>query len=546
MPPISLPIAPIFENPGERIVWETLMAQLPEDGIILSNLRILEYEQEYEIDFVVAVPELGVSVIEVKGGHITPNDDSTFTQGDRSGSRSIDPLSQVMKNKNELKRFLAAKSSVQHFDSRPAIIFPHGEIPSTYSRPNLPRSIISDHVDLSNLVSRLENDLRNYHYRPSALELRAIVQALGRNVSTHHTIIEDGHKRDLQVTELTEQQFKVLDLCKAMPRFAVLGAAGCGKTFVAIEQGRRKSRAGAKVLFLCYNRGLAEYLTRQFQTFPESDRPFLVSTFHSLDSKFKWTIDSNVSKTQDYWDSGYSKFISEKLSSTPIEDKFDVVIIDEAQDFLPNWWETVLCLLRDPDKGNIFAFGDIRQGIFGHATDIPVTPAALNLDINMRNSVPIGEIAALCLEDEVHMAGLGGPPVQYVECDQNESVAAADKCVQDLLTEGWKKSDICVLTTSSKHPSHLQRAPWRNSSEYWDSYFLEDEVFYGTVFGFKGLERRVIVLAMNGWKIEEAKKDLLYTAITRARDLLIICGSPEDLRQSGGKELLKKLKNKDM
>jgi len=46
---------------------------------------------------------------------------------------------------------------------------------------------------------------------------------------------------------------------------------------------------------------------------------------------------------------------------------------------------------------------------------------------------------------------------------------------------------------------------------------------------------------MNGWKEPDRKKDILYTGITRARDLLIICGSKEEITQSGGKEFFKKL-----
>lgn len=67
---------------------------------------------------------------------------------------------------------------------------------------------------------------------------------------------------------------------------------------------------------------------------------------------------------------------------------------------------------------------------------------------------------------------------------------------------------------------------------YWDSFFESEGVFYGHVLGFKGLEHRVIVLAVNGWKHKSAKKDMLYTAVTRARDLLVICGDVEDLRQA--------------
>ncbi|MEJ7744537.1 MAG: hypothetical protein WKF73_19580 [Nocardioidaceae bacterium] len=32
---------------------------------------------------------------------------------------------------------------------------------------------------------------------------------------------------------------------------------------------------------------------------------------------------------------------------------------------------------------------------------------------------------------------------------------------------------------------------------YWASFWDDDQVFYGHVLGFKGLERRVVVLAVN-------------------------------------------------
>jgi ATP-dependent exoDNAse (exonuclease V) alpha subunit len=46
---------------------------------------------------------------------------------------------------------------------------------------------------------------------------------------------------------------------------------------------------------------------------------------------------------------------------------------------------------------------------------------------------------------------------------------------------------------------------------------------------------------MNGWKEEGRKKDILYTAVTRARDVLVICGSQEGITQAGGKEFFKRL-----
>jgi DNA helicase IV len=79
------------------------------------------------------------------------------------------------------------------------------------------------------------------------------------------------------------------------------------------------------------------------------------------------------------------------------------------------------------------------------------------------------------------------------------------------------------------------------SRAYWKKFFEEEATYHCTTTGFKGLERRVVVIAMNGWKEPERRKDILYTAVTRARDVLVICGSKEEIVHSGGKEFFKKL-----
>lgn len=140
------------------------------------------------------------------------------------------------------------------------------------------------------------------------------------------------------------------------------------------------------------------------------------------------------------------------------------------------------------------------------------------------------------------MAGLDGVPVRYVESTNENAIEIADEVVNQLLNDGWAPGDICVLTTGSRHPIQREKAE-ANRHTYWDEFFEGNAVFYGHVLGFKGLERRVIVLAINGWKVEDQKKEMLYTAITRARDLLIICADKETLKHGGGKEFVKKLTN---
>ena len=151
-------------------------------------------------------------------------------------------------------------------------------------------------------------------------------------------------------------------------------------------------------------------------------------------------------------------------------------------------------------------------------------------------------VLSLCLEEPLHLAGLDGVPVRYVESTNKNAIEKADEVVNQLLNDGWAPGDICVLTTGSRHPTQREKVE-ANRHTYWDEFFEGNAVFYGHVLGFKGLERRVIVLAINGWKVEDQKKEMLYTAITRARDLLIICADKETLKHGGGKEFVKKLTN---
>lgn len=69
-----------------------------------------------------------------------------------------------------------------------------------------------------------------------------------------------------------------------------------------------------------------------------------------------------------------------------------------------------------------------------------------------------------------------------------------------------------------------------------------DQFFYATVPGFKGLERPAIVLAVDGFRDEAIARETLLVGMSRARDQLVVCGDPEEIRKAGGKELLKKLR----
>ena len=96
--------------------------------------------------------------------------------------------------------------------------------------------------------------------------------------------------------------------------------------------------------------------------------------------------------------------------------------------------------------------------------------------------------------------------------------------------ENWHPGEIALLTTKSRHPVHAQFTN-KDRDAYWEDFWTNENVFYGTVGGFKGLERPVVVLAIDGFHNAEEFDDFMYVGLTRARDKLVVVGSKEILNQ---------------
>ena len=66
-----------------------------------------------------------------------------------------------------------------------------------------------------------------------------------------------------RLMSLTGEQDDRLDELAASPRCRFTGAAGTDKTLLALEYASRANSAGAKVLFVCFNRLLGDWLQQQ-------------------------------------------------------------------------------------------------------------------------------------------------------------------------------------------------------------------------------------------------------------------------------------------
>jgi superfamily I DNA/RNA helicase len=220
--------------------------------------------------------------------------------------------------------------------------------------------------------------------------------------------------------------------------------------------------------------------------------------------------------------------------------RFDSVVIDEAQDFADSWWEPLLAAMRDPETGGIYVFSDEGQRVFDRKGTPPIPLVPLILEQNIRNTRQIARAFEPLVDHPMRLLGADGPDVRFVPCTRDNAFDVGDDQIEALLNDGWRPEDVALLTTGSRHPEQIARQTEGNAA-YWDSFWDAEQVFYGHVLGFKGLERRAVVLIVNDKSVFERSPERLYVGLSRARDQLVVCADPAFIAEVGGRDLVRRL-----
>ena len=302
--------------------------------------------------------------------------------------------------------------------------------------------------------------------------------------------------REAECELLTRRQAKILDMIRAIPRVEVRGGAGSGKTWLAVEQARRLARDGQRVGLICYSRGLSAYLRRRVALLPKgSDRR---TSGSSTPSGVAWGAPPGQDDDSDYWERRLPEEMGRVAQHLPDDQRYDAFVVDEGQDFADSWWPALVQGLKDREHGRLFVFTDEGQRVFARQGRPPVELVPITLDENLRNTQPIAQTFSSLTPEQMRLPRRARAPVRFVPCASAEAVGAADDVVDELLAGGWKHEHVALLTTGS---GTRCRSSGRCTvtTTYWESYWAGDDVFYGHVLGFKGLERPVVVLAVNGF-----------------------------------------------
>ena len=550
--PRVLPDDPQFETTSEREVWEKVVATAPPEWTVLANVRLTDERKDHELDLVVLIPDTGVLVLEVKGGSVSYEDGQWWT---RSGShrREIHPVDQARSGKYALRTYIEAdprwkNSSRTRVRFGHSIVLPYTDVDDDFATPDCPRWSIHGRDDLKDLVGRLWDIAAHQesgHRVPTDDDCDLIVDILrGRNLP-QRTLLAEADERESHAERLTVEQAAILSVTRLLHRVEVRGGAGSGKTVLAMTQARQLSKGvhgipARRVALICYSIGLAQWFTRMLAKAPRKERPAFVGTFEEL-ARYLGVTEFGGRNEPQFWEEELPAQMAELARVLPAGRKFDVLVVDEAQDFADAWWRPMVGCLKDEETGGLFAYSDENQRVFARYGRPPFPLVPLVLDHNLRNTRQIAEVFSPLAPMRMYARGGDGPEVTFIPCSAEDAVDVADDQIDPLIDAGWRPEDIMLLTTHTRHPEQVALQESLGQEGYWATFWDADLVFYGHVLGCKGLERRVTVLCVNDTQLRERARERLYVGLSRATDKLIVVGDPELIREAGGPEVAKRL-----
>ncbi len=511
---------------SEARVWDAAM-NLSDEWVVFHSVCWQSKRHgkpgDGEADFVIVHPRNGIIVIEVKGGRITIEDGSWYST-DRNGQihEIKNPFEQAKVSKFALIKYLKDSFNI-HIPVCHAVVFPNISIDSSISMYG-PRPIILDRVDLGNLENGLSSIFKHWEQKADLQKsvIQNIIRLLAPTINvriTANDIISDCNE---QLLSLTKQQIRAFQQLRLIRRAAILGGAGTGKTVLAVERARRLTLDGFSTLLTCFNAPLADHIATQFSN-TESVR---VTTFHSLcfAEARKAGINVQNDPSEEWWNYEAPDILLSSIKKNGTQ--FDAVIIDEAQDFWPNWILALDLIGGESKNAPFYLFADSHQDLYRRNRNFPEDYPTLLLDINCRNTREIAQRFSLIYSDPDPETKISGPTPVFVRIGSSADVASSIQQTVSRLIEEENLSPKSITVLSDQR-SLVDRLHEMLVGDYsfaqWGKYGVVAE----TIHRFKGLESDVIVLSLSDRLLEDETllKSLAYVGLSRAKSLLYVFGS---------------------
>lgn len=535
---------------GEKKVFYKLKNELGDEWTILYSVRWAAGEDEFaytsqgECDFIIMNENYGILILEVKGGLINCIN-GEWSSIDKNNIRNYikDPLKQADNSKYVFISKLKKERISLYITT--AVCFPDSTLNKMNLPPNMPKQIVIDAEGLKNIETKLINifkfraEKENFGINKMSMsDFNKAMQIMNPNVTSKITLESRIENLNFKYIKLNEEQAACFEQLEDNRFMSIKGHAGTGKTVLALKKALKDSEEGREVLYVCYNNLLFEKIKE------ESQGKFHVWNIHGFAEEY---LKNNAEKLYEEFNDtcDYEKMMSDyiRISSEnkSTNKKYDLILVDEGQDFHEEWFKSLYNFIDD-EKSSLYVFYDKFQMLyekFGQ-TDISFLEleTKYTLKRNMRNTDEICRTSLNILgidekSAKIKFKGISGIDPEIITADSSfDTQDKLKNLIKDLKNKNVNDEKITVLIINSRKKVKYMRAV----NEY-------SKCLVESVRKYKGLENDIIIipdLDCDFLNDDETRK-LLYVAVSRAKVHVILIVNTEILNRNQTKQLKKNL-----
>ncbi len=323
----------------------------------------------------------------------------------------------------------------------------------------------------------------------------------------------DHHKKIFK--RMIKEQIALLNYLEEQRSAVISGMAGTGKTVLARHKASKHAENGERVLFLCYNAMLRDFLQTNYN---QENIDFM-----NIDSFGVRLCGDSFSATT----------LADRLHKYSLDQDFPYqhIIIDEGQDFDPKKYGKVFEILKelvcDEDiDGSFYLFYDKNQMVQSKTLPKYILDADCKLTLyrNCRNTENIAITSSRLLNSDkppklIEGFEVGDNPDMLFVSDKDDCRMALDFILEECENKGF--IDVQILTCNTENSSIIK--PLIDDGTY---KFKSRRIPFTTCRKFKGLEADIIVLVdIDKNTFSEDPDYIYYVGASRARHRLYMLNS---------------------
>ena len=539
-----------------------LLTALPDDCTVLHGVHWTRIEQGCsvygDVDFIVVAPNGRVLLIEQRSGLLDETPDGLVkSQGAQKKRvapqilRAIDALTTRFAQSRRARPGEAASNSAR-LSIDYLLYCPDYQVRDA-GRAGIAAERIVDATRAARLVATIV-DLVTPTPPAGSADATAVLRFFSDELLMVADVATLIGRTDAWVTRLSgglAETARQLDF--APFRLRVDGTAGSGKTQLALAVLADAADAGRRALYLCYNRPLADHIAR---IAPPSAT---VATFHGFGDRLLRA----AGRDPDFAAPDlYRRLEAAVLDARPTDDeRFDVLIVDEGQDFTSAWRDGALRFVRD--DGRAYWLEDPLQNLYGREPVQLPGWVTLHAHVNYRSPRDIVDAmvpllvpgapapvagALLAIEAASPLAGSELEISTWHDADPATSAKSLLETTMRAITKalgaGYKRSDIVLLTFAGRDHSKLLATDalgphaLRRFAGTYDLFgnpdYTDGEVLAETIYRFKGQSAPCVIFTEIDFDVlDERVVRKLFVGVTRATTKLMLILSERAARVCG-------------